>query len=675
MSKIDRKALVNRHNIVISKPNNRSPLTVGNGKFGFTADVTGLQSFSQFYKDEQPLCTLSEWGYHTNPRPGYLIRSEYKYRMYKTGDREVPYATGFDDQSALYGYLREGVNHRAHLGMVGFNFGDDVTIEDIKDIHQELDMYTGMLTSSYKVNRKKVDVVTCSMFERDAVGVSVKSALLKKGKLSIFAEFPYPSPLNPATDFRVVCDGNYTEVLADEDGFVKLKRTIDADTYYVGLSYTNATIVFGENRLDIMPTSEEFSFVIEFAKEDTLKAGLTFGEVAKSSTDALKNFWEVGGIVDFGAVKDPRAKELENRMIKSMYITRINSCPSHPPYESGFTCNGGWYGKSHTEMHYWHAAHFAQFSRPELLDVSLNSYNVHMDKLEELAKRQGYKGLRLPKMIDAEMNENPSYIAPLLLWEQPHPIMCAELMYRVNKDKSILEKYFKLIEGTVEFMLDFLLYDEKEDRYVLDAPYIPAQEWHEPGVTKNALYELEYWYFAFVTYKKWCERLGKTPLADLDEKLTKLSLPPVIDGMYPAHENCPDTYDNFNLDHPSMLCAYGVLPGERLDADIVAKTLDRVLDCWQWDTTWGWDYALLAMCAAKLDRRDQAVDVLLKDTSKNRYSPNGHVYQYPSLPCYIDTNGALLIAIGFLATGCDSNPGCKFPEDWDVKIEDMVQYV
>ena len=45
MSKIDRKALVNRHNIVIKEPNNRTSLTVGNGKFGYTVDVTGMQTF------------------------------------------------------------------------------------------------------------------------------------------------------------------------------------------------------------------------------------------------------------------------------------------------------------------------------------------------------------------------------------------------------------------------------------------------------------------------------------------------------------------------------------------------------------------------------------------------------------------------------------------------------
>ena len=290
-------------------------------------------------------------------------------------------------------------------------------------------------------------------------------------------------------------------------------------------------------------------------------------------------------------------------------------------------------------------------------------------------KRQGYKGIRIPKIIDGEFNEAPAVIAPMLLWQQPHPTMMAELIYRANPKKEILEKYFELIERTCEFMLDFLLYDEKIDKYILDAPYIPAQEFHKPEVVKNAVYELEYWHFALNTYKEWCKRLNKTPLKDLQEKLDKLVMPPIIDRVYPAHENCPETYEKFNYDHPSMMCAYGVLPGWRMDEKVVNNTFDKIMEVWDWNRTWGWDYALLSMSAAKLGRKTDAIEVLLKDSIKNSYSANGHVYQYPGLSCYIDTNGALLLALAFLAGGCDSNPGPLFPDNWNVEIEGINKHV
>ena len=58
-SKIDRKAVVNRHNVVLKEFNPMSPLSVGNGDFAFTVDVTGLQSFGDYYyKNGIPLETL-----------------------------------------------------------------------------------------------------------------------------------------------------------------------------------------------------------------------------------------------------------------------------------------------------------------------------------------------------------------------------------------------------------------------------------------------------------------------------------------------------------------------------------------------------------------------------------------------------------------------------------------
>lgn len=46
---IDRYSLVTRHNPVLTAPDKLSPITVGNGEFAFTADVTGLQTFPEFY--------------------------------------------------------------------------------------------------------------------------------------------------------------------------------------------------------------------------------------------------------------------------------------------------------------------------------------------------------------------------------------------------------------------------------------------------------------------------------------------------------------------------------------------------------------------------------------------------------------------------------------------------
>lgn len=65
--KIDRQKVVQRHNIVNTKVDTLSSLTVGNGKFAYTVDVTGMQSFPEVYKNGVSLGTQSEWGWNSFP--------------------------------------------------------------------------------------------------------------------------------------------------------------------------------------------------------------------------------------------------------------------------------------------------------------------------------------------------------------------------------------------------------------------------------------------------------------------------------------------------------------------------------------------------------------------------------------------------------------------------------
>jgi len=70
---INRMALVQRHNVVVTSADSLSSLTVGNGKFAFTVDITGLQSFPDNYARGIPLGTQSEWGWHSFPRSRFCI--------------------------------------------------------------------------------------------------------------------------------------------------------------------------------------------------------------------------------------------------------------------------------------------------------------------------------------------------------------------------------------------------------------------------------------------------------------------------------------------------------------------------------------------------------------------------------------------------------------------------
>jgi hypothetical protein len=79
---IDRQALVKRHNPVVHEPDAFSSLPVGNGEFAFTADITGLQTFPEFYHEGIPLGTQSQWGWHTFPNPEKYCLA-YAFRYYR----------------------------------------------------------------------------------------------------------------------------------------------------------------------------------------------------------------------------------------------------------------------------------------------------------------------------------------------------------------------------------------------------------------------------------------------------------------------------------------------------------------------------------------------------------------------------------------------------------------
>lgn len=140
---IDRVGLVTRHNPLIAKLDPLSPLTLGNGEFAFTGDITGLRTLPKEYENAMPLCTMSQWGWHTRPAPAGLDTKSLRLTQYDTHGRQVGYQTSSEGQTQLYNWLRENP-HRLHLGQIGFcrTGGQKAEIRsgDVSDIKQELDL-------------------------------------------------------------------------------------------------------------------------------------------------------------------------------------------------------------------------------------------------------------------------------------------------------------------------------------------------------------------------------------------------------------------------------------------------------------------------------------------------------------------------------------------------------
>ena len=724
-SKIDRYALVSRHNPVLRKIDPLSPLSVGNGEFAFTCDVTGLQTFPEEYANGMPLCTMSQWGWHTKPLPDHLKGKELKLNEYDTYGRKVGYMTTKTGQEELFDWLRENP-HRLHLGQIGFRLlksdGSEAKASDISQIKQKLDLWSGVIHSEFTFDNSRVKVWTAAHPEIDALAVEVESELLKTGRLSIRMLFPYGSQTMAAADWAQP-NRHQTDIESKQGKYVELNRVLDKDKYSVDLRWSGN---------GVFQKLKPHEFSLSFANENLINFAVQFAPVRSSGMlppadltlrktfEHWKNFWLTGAAVDFTGSTDKRAPELERRVVLSQYLTAIQCSGSLPPQETGLTTNS-WYGKYHIEMHWWHAAQFALWNRFPLLDRSLDWYNKVLPSARERAKQQGYKGARWAKMTDETGRDSPSPVGTLLIWQQPHAIFYAELAYLNSPTKATLTRFQNIVEETATWMADYAHYDAAKDRYVLGPPVIPAQENHPARETWNPTFELEYWHFGLKTAQKWRERLALGRRPEWDTIIAKLSKLPTgspgnskttalptpaananIDtimlaqqqndaakkqtatavlepfdpatSVYWAHENAPRSFTERNHDHPSMLAALGILTGEKIDRETMRRTLKTVMKVWDWPSTWGWDYPMIAMTAARLGETTIAIDALMIDTPKNKYSANGHNYQRPNLPLYLPGNGGLLYAIALMSGGWKDAPKGNapgFPKDgtWTVRAE------
>jgi hypothetical protein len=402
-----------------------------------------------------------------------------------------------------------------------------------------------------------------------------------------------------------------------------------------------------------------------------------FDDTRRAAQEHWNRFWTTGGVIDLAGSRDPRWRELERRIVLSQYLTAIQCAGRYPPQETGLTFNS-WGGKFHLEMHWWHAAHFALWGRLELLERSLGYYSDILPRARETARLQGYAGARWPKMTSPSGAESPSTIGPFLVWQQPHPIYYAELVYRERGDRATLERFADVVRETAEFMASFASWDEAGRRYVLGPILQGAQEIFPKDHTFNTAFELAYWGWGLEAAQRWRESLGLAREPRWQRVLDRLADLPVRDGKYLFAETAPESFTDprWARDHPSVTGALGILPGSAVDRETMRRTLDWIFQTWSWPDTWGWDYPMLAMCAARLGEPEHAIDALLLDVAKNSYRANGHNHQRPGLTIYLPGNGGLLAAVAMMAAGWDGAPGRHapgFPADgsWQVRWEGL----
>ncbi|KAK7427226.1 hypothetical protein QQZ08_006339 [Neonectria magnoliae] len=185
--KLLRKRIVNENNIIRTSliDNKTTPLQVGNGNFAFSVDTTGMQSYLAFN-------TLSSWAWHNDTLPSEESIDSYTGIPRETHGRNVSYDIPNPNLPAVSQWLISNPN-RINLGRIGLRYkGRTLSVDYLSNTHQELDLWNGIITSTFTIDGTKVKVVTQGDLSSDAVTFEIKSELIDSGLLEVELDFPYP---------------------------------------------------------------------------------------------------------------------------------------------------------------------------------------------------------------------------------------------------------------------------------------------------------------------------------------------------------------------------------------------------------------------------------------------------------------------------------------------------
>ena len=675
---IDREAVVKRHRVCTTGTLLKSPAQVGNGKFAFGMDITGLQTFV-------PFNTLSDWSWHSFPLPEGMRAEDYRPVVVETHGKKIAYELRNPDQPELSEWLTKNP-HRYNLGRIGFRLlredGTEAREIDLGNARQEIDLWTGVVYSRFELNRKEVKVRTVCHPDKDMIGVCIESELLNDGNMSIYLDFPYPD----GRYFKHYI-GRYDTISGHTSTFeklapnsVRIARTMDDTHYSATLDWTGPATFSRESEKEhtflLQPRhTSTFSFTCCFSPEPVADVTESVASIERKSAVSWEKYWRSGAAVDLSGSKDPRWLELERRIVLSQYLMRANESGLFPPQESGLV-NNGWFGRFHFEMIWWHGVHYGLWNRMECFDNYLNVYKDFMPKALERAKSEGRSGARWPKCTGNFNREWPGSAHAYLIWHEPHPIYFAEMQYRQKPAPETLEKWKDVVLNTADYMADYLFYDKKTKQYVLGPPVVVVSENTDPLQTINPIFELGYFRYGLRTALEWADRLGLSEkrTKKWKEVLSKMAPLPVADGVYITYEGIPDMWTKYTYEHPALTGVYGMLPGDGVDQPTFKRTLEKVSKEWQFNRIWGWDFPMLAMAAARTGQPALAIDMLMHPSAGFQFDEHGLATGGP-FP-YFPSNGALLTAVAMMCGGWDGSEGEApgFPKDgsWTVRYEGFV---
>lgn len=534
-----------------------------------------------------PVCFLTNKINHRSERP-----EDYQGVVVQSHGRDVRYDLPDPDLPEISNWLSANPN-RINLGRIGLKYKGE-TLSAIQNPYQILDVWNGVITSNFNVDGHAVNVITQGDFETDSVVFDIRSDLIASGDLEIELDFPYPPihKVQATSDFEVFM-GTYEFPLNHTTSIVHHCRRSKSDAAHIyhkmqemryflnmrwpedlSLSLTRDEAPGSDSikahRYTISPRAKQATDRISLTANYALELNIPPipAEVRERNSLDWNRYWLEGGFVDLTASTNPKAPELQRRIILSQYAMRINSAATgQPPQESGLVYNG-WWGKFHLEMVVWHCAQWATWGRHKYLDRIFPAvYETILPETVKLTQRKGWKGARWPKMTElvTKGGISPGETRAYLQWQQPMPMYLASLAYKAAPRRETLERWDRILTYTADYMADFAWYNNATGQFDLGPPIQGVTENSAPTEIYNLAYELAYWKWALDVACGWKEKLGKECPEAWVTVSENLAPPPTLGGLYAPwvggglNEAWWDD-PNFNRDPRSVIMLQGFLP-------------------------------------------------------------------------------------------------------------------
>jgi len=142
---MDRRALVERANVIVTRVDPRAALTVGNGQTAFTADVTGLQTLNSTYiSPPLQMQTHADFGWHTTPPPTGVNPLRFKETAIVARNHSALYPVTQTGQAGEWAWLRANPHRLSLLRLfLRRSSGVPIAAADVQSIRQTLHLWNG----------------------------------------------------------------------------------------------------------------------------------------------------------------------------------------------------------------------------------------------------------------------------------------------------------------------------------------------------------------------------------------------------------------------------------------------------------------------------------------------------------------------------------------------------